>query len=301
MGGERCSRHPVEEHDVVALGSPPEVLEREGPDPVRVERGGELVVEERGLARRGGQAALEPGEVEDGLGPVFPDPSLDERPGVAQLPEVVLGARDDGPPGVGEARRVGIAESITRDLVHAGALRGDRATLAGGCQRGRCATWDVVARLPHDRDDGGRKEARACISSLSVTGRAKRRARANHHEAPLDRGRVDRCEAAPSRGAHGRGACVRRAPGGPPRLAAAGSLASRLARGLPARGGASTARVAGSARSRGGGLTRSRARGLAPRRLPGVSAAAARSLLRATDTLSARDLVGARAPAERQA
>ena len=137
VGRERRGRHPVEEHDVVALGSPAQVLERQGPDAVAVERGGQLVVEEARLARRGGQPALEPGEIEDGVGAILPDAGLDDCPGAAELSKIVLRAGDDGAPRVGKPRRVRIAESIARDLTHGATLRGDRAMAVGGCQRAR--------------------------------------------------------------------------------------------------------------------------------------------------------------------
>jgi hypothetical protein len=61
----------------------------------------------------------------------------DEDPGATELPEVVLGTGDDGPPRIGEAGRVRIAESIPRERAHEAALRADRAMVVYGCQRAR--------------------------------------------------------------------------------------------------------------------------------------------------------------------
>src|SRR5262249_21278978 len=61
---------------------------------------------------------LQPGEVDDGFGPVLPDPRLDQRPGMAELPEIVVGGPNDDPARIRKSGRQRIAKAICRGHRH---------------------------------------------------------------------------------------------------------------------------------------------------------------------------------------
>ena len=80
------------------------MLEGQGPESIAIERGGQLVIGKGKVLGRRREPPLESREVEDRLAAILADPSLDDPPGVLELPEVVPGAGQDPTPGVRELR-----------------------------------------------------------------------------------------------------------------------------------------------------------------------------------------------------
>lgn len=102
---------PVRDENVVPVGRPAEVLERESPEPLAVVRGRELVVEERRICVARNERALEPGEVVEPPGPVT---LLDDGSGAFELRVVVCSRPEDVAARVRQPVGERVAESIRR-------------------------------------------------------------------------------------------------------------------------------------------------------------------------------------------
>ena len=165
LRGEGGRAQAVEHHDVVPVGLAAEVLQGQLGQPLPEERGRDLVVEERDVARIDPQSPLEAREVEDRVGAVLLDPGPDDLPRLSELGEIILGAAQDGSSRIRETggddvpKSVGghgtLLLSIRRRLAHATPLLRWSRRARPAASIVRWTSWSAVApsRRPKREDE----------------------------------------------------------------------------------------------------------------------------------------------------
>ena len=102
------TRHAIKHRDIVSVGRPAEMRQRQRPQLLEIERGRQLVIGETQLFAAHRQRMLKAGEDEHGIRPAL----ADDGPGLLELAKVVLGRREDLATRIGQVRRMRMAKAI---------------------------------------------------------------------------------------------------------------------------------------------------------------------------------------------
>ncbi|MCH7865569.1 MAG: hypothetical protein IIC56_10215 [Proteobacteria bacterium] len=102
----------VEDHDSVPGRVAAEMVEGQLVQALAHQRRRQLVVQEAQVLGRSLETPLKARQVVDGVKPAIIGAAFDVPPGVAQFRVIVLAVPDEFPMGIGQARRVGVAETV---------------------------------------------------------------------------------------------------------------------------------------------------------------------------------------------